>query len=77
MFFSRSERNSSMGLNSVLSPLARMWARYLFSLERRATAYLEERLKFFMMTRRNSYSRERDSCSSVSRLTLEMSTSAK
>ena len=47
-----------MGLKSFFKPLARIWARYLESLERRERASLGLSAKFLMMARSMSSSRE-------------------
>ena len=66
----------STGLNSDFSPLARMCARYLLSLERRATDSLALRLKCFMIAKMNNSRREEESAISLLGLILEMSTYA-
>lgn len=65
-----------MGLNYALSPLTRIWAKYLHQLDRRATDYLELRLKYFIIVRMNSSRSELESTISLLGLILLMSTSA-
>lgn len=50
-----------MGLNYPLSPFTRIWARYLHSLDKSATDYLGERLKYFIIVSIKSYKRELES----------------
>lgn len=56
-FISYSSR-SYTGFGFSLKPLASMWARYLPSLDRRATASLMLKLKCFIMTSISSYRRD-------------------
>ena len=58
MHFFNSAMKFSMGLNLPLSPLARIWAKYLLSFESKATASLELSAKFFIITNIMSSSRE-------------------
>ncbi len=74
--FMSSDRKFSMGLNYPFSPLTRICAKYLHQLERRATDYLGERLKYFMMASMKSSSREEESEIQLLGLILEISTSA-